>query len=255
MRLISLAILACFLGGCGTGYYDEVYKRRTTDLDLASKFAVLFPGPTQVGEGGDAVVQLPKIFDHTYNRSSNYTSDANGVIDPDRLNPPFLNPFPGLLGTYEAFVKPASGEGLPEYLYMGVKELTPDGKVALMQELAGKLKPFSPDANWEDVQVNSPQGTPVLWKKIKVSMPQDFFPQGHGRDAKKTLPGVFEIWWYDAEGAALLLAWRSADEAATVNNFHNLAELTAGTIRREEKKAEPAADPEAAARANAAGGS
>ena len=112
--------MVCWLGGCGTGYYDGKFEQRAKKLDLASAFAPLWPGANQIPDN-NVYFRVPKFFDRAYNKSSNYTDDENGVIDPERLNPPCLNPFPGLLGCYEAFAKIASGESIPVYLYVGVR--------------------------------------------------------------------------------------------------------------------------------------
>ena len=235
------------LGGCGTSYYDGKFVQRAKKLDLASAFAPLWPGASEI-PGTNLYIRVPKFFDRAYNRSSNYTDDENGEIDPERLNPPFLNPFPGLLGCYEAFAKIASGESIPVYLYAGVRVIGGEGKAGFQQELADKLQKLDPQAHWEDITVRDPEDNPVNWKVITASFTQPFFPQGHGRKDAKQLPGFFQLWWFDAPTGVVLLGWRAADETATANNYRKLAELTAGTLHAEEKPAEekpadaPAAD-------------
>ncbi|HTU24533.1 MAG TPA: hypothetical protein VMF30_03995 [Pirellulales bacterium] len=243
--LLGLALLA----GCGTGYYDELYNQHLKELQLAAKFIVLWPGPNEI-PGTDLVVRLPKIFERAYNKNSTYSDDPNAEIDMERLNPPFLNPFPGLINCYETYVKDADNQNLPVYLYTGMKELSAEGKAAFEQEMLGKLKALNPDANLVDVQAPTPQGTSVPWKRIDITLPQDFFPQGQGKKGAKRLPGVFELWFYDTPTGLIIFGWRATDAIAAQINLPDLANMTAGTLTTkppEVKPAEPAAADEAPA--------
>ncbi len=96
--VLGLGVIA----GCGTGYYDDLYSQRLKQLDLTSAFAALWPGTTDITPILPSI-RVPKIFAKTYNKNSIYTDDPHGEIDKDRLNPPFMNPFPGLVGCYESF--------------------------------------------------------------------------------------------------------------------------------------------------------
>ncbi|HEX4146677.1 MAG TPA: hypothetical protein VHY91_24455 [Pirellulales bacterium] len=264
MKRLFLVLVCCVFTGCGTGYYDDLYRQHLDELKRAEQFVVLTPEPSEV-PGTNLVVRLPKIFDRSYNKNSIYSLDTSGEIDPNRLNPPFLNPFPGLVNCYEAFVKDSAGENLPIYLYTGFRDLPSEGKAALEQELFGKLKALAPTVTLDTVEALTPQGAKVPWKKMSAAMPQDFFPWGQGSGNAKQMPGVFELWLYSPEADPLakqeavptglvLFAWRAPETIAGQVNLSGLATLTAGTLAvkpPEAKPAEPAAPPAEAAPADA----
>jgi hypothetical protein len=245
MKRLLFGCVLCVLSGCGTGYYDELLEQRSRELKMASEFSPLWPGPNEI-PGTNLMIRLPKKFEKVYNKTTIYSADANAEIDPERLNPPFMNPFPGLVGCYEAFVKTSTGEGLPIYLYLGIRELVGDAKVAFQQELAGKLKQLDPTADWENIDVPNPKGALVSWKMIEAKMPQVFFPEGKGRADAKTLPGFFQIWWYDVPTGAVLLGWRAADDTSSEMPLRTLARLTAGTLEIKPANAAPPPAPVAA---------
>ena len=204
MKRLLLLLVFSVLAGCGTSYYDTLYDQNLKQLESASRFSVLWPGASEI-PGTNLVIRLPKIFEKVYNKNSIYSDDPHGDIDPERLNPPFLNPFPGLINCYEVFQKDPAGTSLPVYLYTGVRVLSAEGKAALQQQLQAMLQALSPGAAWSDVQARSPIDTPVAWKKIEATMPQEFFPSGQGKTGAQKLPGVFELWWYDTPTGVLLL--------------------------------------------------
>jgi hypothetical protein len=250
MKRLFFVFLIFSLGGCGTGDYDHLYEQHLKELDRGARYSALWPGAVEI-PGTNLVIRVPKFFTKSYNKNSIYSDDAGGDIDLERLNPVFLNPFPGLVATYEDFQKNAKEENLPVYLYLGVRELTPEGKAALEQEILAKLKAVAPDASWRSVDVPTLRGDPVVWKKLEVRMPQGFFPAGQGRAGVKKMPGDFQLWWYDTPTGVVLLGWRAEETIADQIGLGNLAELTAGTLEVKPPDAKPA---EAAAPAAAPAG-
>jgi hypothetical protein len=99
----------------------------------------------------------------------------------------------------------------------------------------------------EAVQALTPQGATVPWKKIAVTMPQQFFPGGQGSGKAKMLDGVFELWFFEAPTGLVLFGWRAPDTLAGAINLSGLAMMTAGTLQvkpaEEAKPAEPVAPP------------
>ncbi|HEY1784513.1 MAG TPA: hypothetical protein VGG30_03155 [Pirellulales bacterium] len=239
MKRLIFALMFLVLSGCGTGYYDALFEQHLKEIELASQFSVLYPGLSQI-PGTNLGIRLPKVFDKPYNKNSTYSFDPNGEIDPERLNPPFLNPFPGLVNCYEVFAKESTGENLPYYLYTGVRVLAPEGKAALEQELLGKLKAIVPTASLDDVQAVTPRGAKVAWKKIAITMPQSFFPSGKGRTGGMMQPGVFELWFYEAPTGLVMLGWRAPETLAEQVKLNGLATLTAGTLEVKPEEAKPA---------------
>jgi hypothetical protein len=253
MKRLFFVLVCLVFAGCGTGYYDSLYNQHLKELELAERFGILAPKPSEIS-GTNLVIRLPKIFEKGYNKNSTYSLDTDSEIDPIRLNPPFLNPFPGLINCYEAFVKDPAGENLPVYLYTGIRVVSNEEKAALEQELLGKLKVVAPDANLDTVEALTPRGEKVVWKKIAIAMPQPFFPWGLGSGAGKTLPGAFELWFYDAPTGLVIFGWRAPDSVATHINLNGLATLTAGTLAikpDEPKPVQPAAPDAAPAPADA----
>jgi hypothetical protein len=244
MKRLLFVLMGSVLTGCGTGAYDSLYSAHLKEIELASQFGVLYPGSTEI-TGSNLVIRLPKMMNQAYNKNSIYSFDANGEIDPERLNPPFLNPFPGLVNCYEAFVKDPAGDNLPFYLYTGIRPLSPEGKAGLKQELLGKLKALAADASLEDVEALTPQGAKIVWKKIAIAMPQLFFPSGQGRMGAKMLDGSFELWLYEAPTSLVLLGWRAPQTVAGTINLSNLAKLTAGTLHVRPEEPKPAEPPPA----------
>ncbi len=181
------------VAGCGTGYYDGVYKLHLTELELTTRFADLWPGASEI-PGTNLVIRLPKMFEKVYNKNSIYSDDPHGEIDPERLNPPFLNPFPGLVNCYEVFKKDPQNLMLPIYLYTGIRVLQPEAKAALEQELLTKLKEVAPDAAWDRRAGRHPAGRNGQLEEDRSENAPGLFPararQDRGPEAAGRLPAL-----------------------------------------------------------------
>jgi hypothetical protein len=262
----ALVAWACFfagLAGCGTADYEKVMNDRLNALRSAAPFLTLW-GPTELPDT-PIKIRVPMAFKNSYSENSPHPEDG-AKISPDRVEPPFL-PLPGFKLCYEAHVETAEGRP-PFYCYLAAVPSKAGDAQKLAADLQAKLKTKfkdTPEA-WENVDANSPEGTGLPWKKIRITGEQPFrVREAAGGIASKNLPGVFELWMYEAADYVVLVGWRAptaiegpsappADPSVSPNgvvipvtqdvrpDFSTMPNLTAGTLKIEQPAA--AAPPE-----------
>ena len=196
MKRLLFVLVFSLLTGCGTGYYDGLYRLHLKELESVTRFAELWPGGGEI-PGTNLVIRVPKVFgDKVYNKNSVYSEDPHGEINPERLNPPDLNPFPGLVNCREVFQKDPSGANLPVYLYTGVRQLNAAAKAALQEEIQAKLKTVAPEAAWDDVRpaANLAAGHTDPLEEDRSENAADLLPgwarQGRRAEAARRFPAL-----------------------------------------------------------------
>jgi hypothetical protein len=63
-------------------------------------------------------------------------------------------------------------------------------------------------AEWEVVDVDSPSGNPIQWRKIRIEAEQSFHYTDNNKPVVGNLPGMFELWMCDKDNYTVLLGWR-----------------------------------------------
>ena len=82
----------------------------------------------------------------------------------------------------------------------------------MLQRVCLKEKFKEAPETWETVDAQSPDGKALQWKKIRIEAEQPFRfkdPTANGALASKNLPGIFELWMYDANDYVVLVGWRT----------------------------------------------
>jgi hypothetical protein len=206
---LAAILLASMLLGCGSSEYNRMVSNRVADLRGEEKFRTLF-APTQLGDT-PVRIRLPMIFQESYVEGSKHKEDGPQIAE-DRLQPPFLK-LPGFKICYEGKAYDQTPvKTYPYYCYLGVVPSKPGDAENLAKELQAQLKATFKDTpdQWESMDVDSPSGNAVQWKKIRVEGEQSFrFKQQNANKATPAnLPGIFELWLCDKTDYVVLVAWR-----------------------------------------------
>ena len=224
--LLCGSVLLLTATGCGTSVYGEKFSKRLAELELSSPFSVL-SGPT---------VDLPINFriplqtPNAYDRSSAHPADQNKRIIASRLAPPFMMEFPGLRMMYEGQVVGAQLQKLPVYCYIGEGETASvKGKFPYDMWLAWLKRTFPATKAWESIDVTSPTGKKLTWKRLVCKGKQEFDVDDNGRYGYENIDGVFQLWVYETPQWIVTVGWRAPTDAADKIKLEDLAKLTAGT--------------------------
>jgi hypothetical protein len=204
---LAAICLASVLLGCGSSEYNRMLSKRVADLRGEQKFRTLF-APTQLGDT-PVRIRLPMIFPESYKEDSKHKKDK-GKIAEDRVQPPFLK-LPGFKICYEGFGNDQTpAKQYPFYCYLAAVPGKPGDAENLAKELQAKLKETFKDTpdEWEGVDVESPSGNAVQWKKIRVEGEQSFRYDVQNQTAPRILPGIFELWLCDKSDYIVLVGWR-----------------------------------------------
>lgn len=229
------AVLCCV--GCGTGAYEERMAATYQKLNSAPTFRVKLSemyGYMPEGDalaGGKVNLRLPMVFEKVFNES---TKGENGIpIEPQKLFPAGVK-LPGYNRTYEALAKDDAQAEWPYYLYVAA-QAAPEGSVDQhAAELLAALKekaPTTPDA-WENVELPTPEGAVLKWKKLRIVdefMTDHFDPQGNQGYAK--FPGVIELYLLEQDGCQVILGWRAVAATEEPTLVADRVKLAAGTLQ------------------------
>jgi hypothetical protein len=198
--------LSIVLSGCGVSEYDRLMDRRIGTLRAGAKFTNLY-GPTQIS-GTPISIRIPMVYSSSYEETSPHKDDGE-VINPDRVQPPFLK-LPGFKLCYEGTV-PQDGVKLPHYIYLATVPSQAGDADKLASQLQSQLKEAFPDApdTWDRVDVDTPNGFSIPWRKIRVEGDQMFRVKNAGKVEERKLPATFELWLRDADNYVVLVGWRA----------------------------------------------
>lgn len=232
--LPTLPIIALWIAGlavcpgCGTGEYQRRLEARVAQIQQVAQFSVLYDVPLPL-PGTTVSVRIPSLFQIGFDANTQDPDGGGGLIDPRRLQPPFVT-LPGFKLTYEIIFTDSNNNNArrPFYIYMAVATAADAaaGKPvaeAIREQVATQF----PSAAWEDVSCTSPTGAVVACKRINVSGPQVFYT---GPGQYESLSGVFQLYLHEAQGQHVLIGWRVPDAVSEKANLDQLARLTAGTI-------------------------
>jgi hypothetical protein len=239
-RILRLAALAsCLAGfltlaaGCGTDTYGDKFQTRLSDLQRLSPFASLTHDPTD-----DLPVNLrvpTSMTTHVYNLYSADTIDPSKVVARDRVLPPFLQLRDGFRRTYEGQYQQNGSNSSPYFLYVWMFDAPrPKDGLEKLRDLV-RLQLRDAKANWEPVEVKTPDGKTLSWQRLQIKADQTFETEHNGSASDEKVPGVFELWSFESPGWDVLLGWRAPEEAwdkamSGDSKISELPQVVAGTI-------------------------
>jgi len=210
-RLLTLiAVFASLFAGCGVSTYEAAYDKELKRLKRGAPFRQLFDKPTQIPDTG-VTIRIPAVFKNSYALDSADPKDDKKVIDPQRIQPPFL-PLPGFKLCYESMAAGGPSGSLPYYCYLAA---TPGDGAALERDLLDKLKGAFPDsaATWEAVSCDSPTEGSDPWRRLRLEADQRFdIAPANGPVQQKTLAATFDLWHFEGPGVQILMGYRIPDE-------------------------------------------
>ncbi|HEX3727153.1 MAG TPA: hypothetical protein VHV08_12955 [Pirellulales bacterium] len=216
LRIAVPAALSAVIAGCGTAEYNALVLSRTNNLRTSAPFRVLY-GPTRL-PGTPISLRVPLSFRKSYTEDSPHGDDGP-KIRPDRFQPPFLQ-IPGMKICYEGMANVGAAGKIPFTCYLAAVPAKPGDADKLAADLLEKLQQTFKDApkEWQNIDAVAPDGKAQPWKKVRVVGDQPF-PANSGRiaDGKKVttevMPGIFELWLYDAQDYIVLIGWRAPTAA------------------------------------------
>ncbi len=205
-----LAGCATSLVGCGTGTYDSVVDRGVATIRADAKFRGLF-APVQIPEA-PYTVRVPVIFPNSYTPTSSHPVDG-AKIKPQRMQPPFMSADENIKLMFEGTVKEGSSD-LPFYVYLGASPVKPgevDKFAADIEKGVKTIVPADQAPAWEPVDVDTPSGKALPWRKMRLTIDQPFLVKLDGDDTPEAqnMPGVLELWLHDAGDYAVMIVWRA----------------------------------------------
>jgi hypothetical protein len=206
-RLGAAGLLA-LLAGCGTREYTKLMGSRADAVRTSAPFRTLFRASQLPGT--PIKIRVPLIFTKSYAEGSEHPDDK-GKIAPDRLQPPFL-PLPGFKLCYEGMADdPQLGAKAPFYCYLAALPAKPGDADKMAADLQAQLKAKFKEtpAEWDALDALTPDGKALQWKKIRVVAEQPFRVRSGEQVASKNVPGIFELWLYDAHEYIVLVGWRA----------------------------------------------
>ncbi|HEV2972847.1 MAG TPA: hypothetical protein VGY55_22965 [Pirellulales bacterium] len=229
------SLLMALSTGCGTGVYAERFDARLVELQRESAFAPL----NRLTEDMPVNFRLPDTLTHAFTLHSADTVDASKHVSRARVLPPFLLNGVGFRESFEGTYLDISQVKTPYYLYIWMHDAPrpKDGLEIVRNTLAAILGP--PESDWTDVAAKTPdgpEGQTRNWKRIHFKAPQSFEVERNSNLADEVMPGIFELWVYDAKGCDVVLGWRASEDAwdkCKIGDakLQDIPELVAGTIQ------------------------
>jgi hypothetical protein len=268
------------LVGCGSSTYNEQFDARQEELDRRSKetksYAKLLRelfGASVLKEGTKVKMKMPALAkSHRKRRFEIYQADNDhdddeGIISPQRLQPPFLE-LPGFQTCWEAWdFLPTDesddevGEEVPFYCYIAVLPAKPpaaeDAEEVIADEetdeaegegqsefnslaiqLHEVLQEKFPDVSdeWEKVSCPTPDDRTNKWLRLSVPSdeenPQHFFClDTDGNRVERQLPARFDLYLYKGNKFHVIVAWRVPDVInESAFSINDLVPVCLGTL-------------------------
>jgi len=180
-RLICLGTLvgcAVSIVGCGTSTYDTVVDRGVATIDNRGLFA-----PVQIPDV-PYTVRVPVIFPNSYTPTSSHPDDG-AKIKPQRMQPPFMAADENIKLMFEGMVKEGNSS-LPFYVYLGASPVKPGEVDKFASDIEKGVKTIVPAdqaPSWEAVDVDTPTGKALPWRKMRLNLEQPFLVKLDGDDA------------------------------------------------------------------------
>ena len=215
-RAIALAASASYLAGllalaagCGSSTYAEKFDSRLSELQRLSPFSSLDPNPTN-----DLPVNFrppASMTGRVYNLYSVDPLEPSKYVARDRVLPPFMLDGVGFRRTYEGKYQQTINNSSPYFLYVWMFNAPrPKDGLEKLRDLV-RLHLRDTKANWEPVEVKTPEGKTLNWQKLHFEADQTFVSENGGSD--EPAKAVFELWYFESPGWDVLLGWRATDEA------------------------------------------
>jgi hypothetical protein len=212
--------------GCGTSTYGEKFSKRLAELELSSPFAVLRAPTTDLPVN----FRIPVVMKDGYDRNSAMPGDSKQKIRQDLIAPLFMMDFPGLRMMYQGDMTSKQFERLPIYCYLGEGDaVSVKGKFPYDTWLARVKNKFPNTKAWESIDVPTPLGKKLSWKRLVAKGKQEFEIVESNKARPSTMDGAFQLWVYETPQWISILGWRAPTEAAESFHLDDLAKLTAGT--------------------------
>jgi hypothetical protein len=229
-RFLAPTCLLLFLStGCDlTGEYD---KKVQASLQSAGQRAVfdlnLHPNFTEVVDSAKQNVsvklRIPKVF------------DANSKLLPIEKTQTALK-LPGLSYALERQLDDDNGQFLPAFLFIAVRPKTEMKTDALQAELLAAVKASYPSGAWADVNLPTPNGQTVAFKRIREEG-KPKMPAGGKKAVEVELRE--DTYLIDAGANNVVIIWHTPKPQAQKYNLEAAIEAAMGTLENTAPPAGP----------------
>jgi hypothetical protein len=239
MSRTPFIVCLLFFFGCGSEAYERKFEESLERVRKASPFATLTPADL---EDARVSLRLPAVFE----RGRRFKLDSVHPRDGGRIASNRLDMFLSLLPDKRDFKlcceaeTKDNGKGvMPFYCYVAAgpiqaeaaKTLAADIREQLMSQFPAKTSAEWKNIDWKTVDVPTPSGGTIRWRKLVVVGMQPFRRAIlETSEAPRSMPGRFELYLYQTNGYYVLLGWRAHASFVDQVQLSQLAETTAGTL-------------------------
>jgi hypothetical protein len=236
----AVALSTLWFVGCDlTGQYD---KRFHDSLQKAAQRAVfdlnLHATPSEIVDAArqnvGVKIRLPKLFDGS--------SKSLPPADP-KAQPPAVK-LPGLAYAVERPLDDDSGQFLPTYVYFAAVPKTEQKADALQAALAQQVAAIAPGATWADVQLPTPTGQTVAFKRLRAEGKQEF--TSAQKKAPASVDSRLDLFLVDAGERNVLIGWRAPKAQAQKYQLEAAIDAAMGTVEVTAPPGQPGKAPAAA---------
>lgn len=229
-RSACLAAGVVLLVGCGKSEYEAAMQAKMNQLAFASKFLEhLHQQPTEVIERV-ASLQLPTFIDETVKTYQPGAKDRRGdAVSPGRIQPPFMN-LPGFKYCYEMYVDLGGRNNThPVYCYIASVPVKAQKQATLLGRMKANARRAFPSADWQTINLDTPDGSQLAFKKLSARGSQEFTMNPDGGDVRK-VPGQFDLYVHSSPDVHVIVGFRASDEAGSNASVFESASLALGTL-------------------------
>ncbi|MCG8586435.1 MAG: hypothetical protein MI757_17135 [Pirellulales bacterium] len=241
-----IAFAAMFVSGCGTGQYDQTYRKRVEELWRLEPFLALHEDPNEIplsDKQDDAVtaqLRLPKIFD---NNAKRYDPGDVGdePVDPERMLPPFASEkdLPDFRYSYERFIGKPGQQQLPIYLYLSATQRRGSPfqqRVSSALRKAYKYKSSDLSDQWENIECVSPDKSKIEWRRLRIPIEgQSFATKMREEETKEELDGLLEVYTHSDGDRHVMFMLRMPKKLESEIDLSQVAEAVGGTLQWSEE--------------------
>ena len=142
--------------------------------------------------------RIPVLMKDAYDRNSAMPGDSKHKIRQDLIAPLFMMDFPGLRMMYHGELVARNFDRLPIYCYLGEADTASvKGKFPYDIWLARVKAKFPNTKGWESIDVPTPLGKKLSWKRLVAKGKQEFEIVENNTVRLHTIDGIFQFWVYE----------------------------------------------------------
>ena len=137
---------------------------------------------------------------------------------------------PGFQYCYENYADLGGrNETHPVYCYIASVPVEDLKQAALLGRIRSDVRKKFPGADWQNVELDTPDGGKVSLKKLSAKGSQAFEMNSEGGEVRNA-SGQFDIYVHSSPDVHVIIGFRASDQAASKLNVFETAEFALGTL-------------------------